>query len=59
MMQNGLGRMKSLANTCEKLPQLSNDKLFNDQRIFTLEVPGRALCSAEGIVWIKRLCRAA
>jgi hypothetical protein len=59
MMQNGSDRMKSLANTCEKLPQLSDDNLFNDQRIFTPEVLGRALCSAEEIVWIKRLCRAA
>jgi hypothetical protein len=57
-MQNGLYRMKSLANTAERLHQLSSDKLFNDPRILAPEVPSRALCYAEGIVWIKRLCGA-
>jgi hypothetical protein len=57
-MQNGLYRRKSLANTGEKLHQFSHDNLFNEQKILAPEVPSRALDYAEGIFWIKRLCRA-
>jgi hypothetical protein len=58
MMQNGLDRRKSLANTSERLPQRSYSNLFSDQRRLAPEVPCRGLDYAEGIVWIKRLCRA-
>jgi hypothetical protein len=57
-MQHGLYRMKSLAKTSERLHQLSQDNLFNEQRILAPEVPSRALDYTEGTFWIKRLCRA-
>jgi hypothetical protein len=50
--------MKSLAKTSKTLHQLSNDKLFNDQRILAPDVPSRTLDYAEGIFWIKELYRA-
>jgi len=50
--------MKSLAKTSERLHQLSNGNLFNDQGISDPDVPSRGLDYAEGIFWIKRLYRA-
>lgn len=54
-LETGIYGRISLANTSERLRQLAQRKLFNDQRLINRDCLNSGLVYTEGIFWIKVL----